>query len=389
MSATRLAHAIGALAVMLILTGPALQVVANANAILFSLSFAAVQLSSAAVGTIVASRVPHNPVGWILLMIGTGLGLSVTLGTYGELGVRHATGGLPGDEIAAWLGEWTFVPFVFGGIVALLHVFPDGRFMSRRWKIVCFLSIGVVLVAAGLDALAPGRLENLSSIDNPLGATGAFADLVVTARAVIDPLALPVFGSAVLVLVLRLRSSRGAERQQIKWIVYALTLVAIGLTISAAGPEDADTPFLLAMLALAAMPVAAGVAVMRYRLYDIDVVINRTLVYGALTATLAGFYLGCVLLLQLGLSGVTDGSSLSVALSTLAVAALARPVRARIQRVVDRRFFRRKYDAARTLETFGLRLRDEVDLDTLGRDLVDVVNETMQPRHASLWLRGS
>jgi len=376
------------LALLLVPTGPVLLSLAESKAVVFSLCFGAVQISTAAVGAVVASRLPRNPVGWILLTIGAGLGLSVTAAAYGELGTGTASGPLPGDEIAAWVGEWSLVPAVFGGVVFLLHVFPDGRFMSRRWRRVGIASAVIVLFATISDALAPGRLEDVPDVDNPVGATGAFADIVLAAQNIIGLLALPVFVLAGAGLVVRLRRSRGVERQQLKWIAFALTFVALGLGVSAAGPESAgNAAFLLALLALAAMPVATGIAMLRYRLYDIDVVINRALVYGALTATLAALYLGSVLMLQLALSGLIEGSGLPVAASTLAVAALFRPVRERIQRTVDRRFYRQKYDAVRTLQAFGVRLRDEVDLDTLQDEVRTVVARTMQPAHVSLWLR--
>jgi hypothetical protein len=203
--------------------------------------------------------------------------------------------------------------------------------------------------------------------------------------------AVAVFLAIVVSLVRRFRRAQGVERQQLKWLVYsaAVILVAgIGGTIFVE-PVSTDTSNALESLAVTTYPIALGVAMLRYRLYDIDVVINRTLVYGALTAILAGVYIGCVLLLQLVLDPVTSGSSLAVAVSTLAVAALFRPARARIQAAVDRRFYRRKYDAAHTLEDFSARLREQVDLDALGGELRTVVAETMQPAHVSLWLRGA
>jgi hypothetical protein len=197
-----------------------------------------------------------------------------------------------------------------------------------------------------------------------------------------------VVGSAIS-MVLRFRRARGDERQQMKWIALAGAVAAgtIPLMFAAyevVGQTAADSAIMLSVMAL---PAAAAVAIVRYRLYDIDVVINRTLVYGSLTATLALVYVGSVLLLQLALSGLTDGSGLAVAASTLAVAALFRPVRGRIQKTVDRRFFRSRYDATRTIEAFAARLRDEVDLGALSADLQDVVVETMRPAHLSLWLR--
>jgi hypothetical protein len=387
MTARRLAWALCAAALVLVLTGPVLLFVAESDEVL-SISFAAVQISTSVVGAVVASRLTRNAVGWILLSMGVGLGFASTATAYGSLGTGTSTGPLPADDVLAWIGEWSFTPVIFGGVVFLLHVFPDGHFLSARWRLVGLLSAALVLCATVADMFAPGRLEDGNGIMNPVGATGTWADVVTASQDVVDPLALPVFASALAVPVIRLRRARGVERQQLKWIASALTLVALGLGLTAgAGNLLGDYSFFLALLSLAAMPIATGVAMLRYRLYDIDVVINRTLVYGALTASLAGFYLGSVLLLQLVLSSFTDGSSLAIAVSTLAVAAVFRPARTRIQRTVDRRFFRRKYDARQTLDEFGSRVRGQVDLADVGADLLAAVGSTVQPSHAALWLR--
>jgi hypothetical protein len=221
-----------------------------------------------------------------------------------------------------------------------------------------------------------------------MGATGWVSDVVTSTQAVVDPLALPAFLCAAAALVVRFRRSRGVERQQLKWIVSSLVLVGLGLGLTAGSFGIlGEWTFFLAMFALAAMPVAVGVAMLRYRLYDIDVVINRALVYGALTVFLAAAYLAAVLLLGLVLNPLAGGSNLAITASTLAVAALFRPARARAQELVDRQFFRRRYDAGRTLDRFGTHLRDQVDLADIGTDLLTVVTDTVQPTHASLWLR--
>jgi hypothetical protein len=240
---------------------------------------------------------------------------------------------------------------------------------------------GTVLLLA--LAFAPGPFDEYPWVDNPLGIQGLPSD-------VLGGIGLPILLAASLAsiasLVVRFRRSRGVERQQLKWVTAAAALLIVVwfLNLAVAGSVDDDWAWATLITAMFAVAGAMAIAMLRYRLYDIDVVINRALVYGALTATLAGGYLGTVLLLQLVLSPSSD---LAIAGSTLAVAALFRPARRHIQELVDRRFYRRRYDAARTLERFGARLRDEVELDRLSGELISVAADTMQPAHATLWLR--
>ncbi|MDQ6778419.1 MAG: hypothetical protein M3071_19855 [Actinomycetota bacterium] len=381
-----LAWGLWTLAVLTIPSGPVLQSIIDPRLIAFSVGLAAVQLCTATVGAIIARRLPGNAIGWLLLAIGTGLGLTKSVSGYGRLGF-HTSGGLPGEKIAVWLGAWTWGPLLVGGTLFLLLLFPTGRFLTRGWKrfgVGCF---AFVAMAGFSDALAPtlgsGRMH-----PNPMAARGWLADVVNVTQKISNISVLPVFVLAVAALVVRLRRSAGVERQQLKWITYAASLAAVGLGSGIASSNWAGgSLFVLGEVGLAAIPIATGIAILRYRLYDIDVVINRTLVYGALTVTLAGTYIGSVLLLQLVLSSVTAGSGLAVAGSTLSVAAMFQPGRRRIQAAVDRRFYRRKYDAARTIEAFGASLREEVDLDALGDDLRALVRDAMQPAHVTLWLR--
>ena len=388
--AARLAWALWGVAVAFVLLGTVLQTAiayAGPADIPFALAFSAVQIGAATAGAVVASRLPRNAVGWIFLALGTGLGLSFALGFYAELGIKMDTGPLPADELAACASSWLFIPVVFGLPIFLLLLFPTGHLPSRRWRPAAWAMGGVLVLAVAATAFKPDRIE--PGIENPLAPAGAAGDFFVLLDSITNVLALPVMALGAFAIVARYRRSLGVERQQLKWFSYAAAAVAVGFASSIVVPGGtvADLAILLGLLALAGLPVAAGIAILRYRLYDVDVVINRTLVYGALTATLLGAYLGSVLFLQLALSPLTEESDLAIAGSTLAVAALFRPARRRIQEVVDRRFFRRRYDAARTLESFGTRLRDEVDLDSLNAELRAVVADTMQPAHVSLWLR--
>jgi hypothetical protein len=354
----------------------------------FAVGFAALQLGAATTGAVIGSRLPGNAVGWIFLAMGLLMGLLFAAGSYAELGLARPGGPSAGAVLAAWLGSWIFIPAAFGLPMFLLLLFPNGRFLSRRWRLVGLFLGALVTFAATVKAFRPGGISH--GLQNPLAPGGGLGEAFEVLDTVTDLLALPGFALAAAGLIVRLRRSRGVERQQLKWFTYAATLVAGGLATSILIPGGpvADLAFLVGLLALAGLPVAAGTAILRYRLYDIDVVINRTLVYGTLTGSLILVYVGSVVGLQYAFRAFTSGSSqLAIVASTLLIAALFNPLRRRLQDFIDRLFYRNKYDARETLEAFNARLRDETDLERLNGDLVSVVRDTVQPVHVSLWLR--
>jgi hypothetical protein len=383
--ARRLARSLGLLAALLFLTGFGLSIASGGLEARAGLA-AAIVVGFAVVGVLIASRHPRNPIGWLFCGIAvTGSLMSLSGGTAEFwLDGRGASETL--GETAAWYGDVSWIPVILPAATFLLLLFPNGRLPSPRWRPVAWCAgVGIALLFAA-DSSSPGPLADFPQVSNPYGVDSAVLEPV---EGVAGLLLLVALVGSPLSLVIRFRRAGREQRQQIKWLALAGGVAAVIFVVAIAGYElwtaaVADSAIMLSILAL---PVAAGVAILRHRLYDIDVVINRTLVYGALTAALAGAYLAGVLLLQLALSPLTEDSDLAIAGSTLAVAALFRPLRGQIQELVDRRFYRRKYDAARTLEGFGARLRDEVELDALSRELRGVVSETMQPAHVSLWLR--
>jgi hypothetical protein len=369
------------------------------------------------VGALIASRLPTNPIGWIFC----GVGLLYAVRRFTEAYADYAllvNFALPWGEYVAWFTTWVgFAGPILAGVFLML-LFPDGRLPSRRWRIVAWTAVcGAALTALG-DAFAPGKLRTHPYIENPLGVVGVIGGGLTTFEFFAASL---VFGTTLLLatslaalcsLIVRLRRGRGDERQQIKWFLYAAVpaVIFLGPALLDAMLLHFSSNFLLfdtaynynvivswdflyfsiygAVFAALVVPVFTYIAILKYRLYNIDILINRTLVYSSLTATLVVLYLvGIVVLQRLFILLTGQQSTLAVVASTLLIAALFTPLRRRIQSFIDRRFYRRKFDARKTLEAFSAQLRNETDLEALSDDLVGVVRETMQPAHVSLWLR--
>jgi hypothetical protein len=342
------------------------------------------------VGAVIVAHRPGNAVGWLFSAVGL---LSIT----GVLAMEYAgyayitrPGSLPGAVVAAWYQQW-WTPMLILVFVLILLLFPTGRLLTARWRSVAVALAAVTAGMVVLNALQPTLTlpDTGYRVGNPIGLAAARDLQDGAVGAVLVGLLLICTGAAMLSVVLRFRRSQGVERQQLKWFSYAAVLaVLVELAL-----DNVPAVRFLAVpfgLVIALIPTAAGIAILRYRLYDIDRLINRTLVYGLLTVLLAGIYVGLVLVLGQLFGGLSaEPPSWAVAGATLAVAALFQPARRRIQQAVDRRFNRRKYNTAKTIEAFATRLRDQVDLDTLSAELLAVVDQTMEPTRVSLWLRPS
>jgi hypothetical protein len=342
------------------------------------------------VGALVASRRPENPIGW-LFCSGAFIWILGELALeYGVYALITAPGALPAGAWMAWFGGWARGVGWFLIVVFLLLLFPTGRLPSRRWRLVLWGAVGYVGFFTLAVWLSPESQDfRLAFVRNPLGLELEIMNPFVEILYLTLPLLLLVSGMAVIV---RFRRSTGDERQQIKWFAYAVgvmvVLFTLWLSLELAGLVSVTS--LAFTVPLTGLPIAAGIAILKYRLYDIDVVINRTLVYGSLTAMLALVYFGGVAATQAIFQALTsqqEPPQLAIVVSTLVIAALFNPLRKRIQSFIDRRFYRSKYDARKTLEAFSAKLRDETDLEALNNELVGVVRETMQPVHVSLWLR--
>ncbi len=345
----------------------------------------------ATVGALVASRRPANPVGWLLCLWAVAVSASTFTAMYAVYALLARDGALPAGEASAWITSW-ILPIIIGLQVSYLLLFPTGRLPSHRWRPLAWLTgvfvvVGVLTSAFSSDAY----FGALGPIRNPLGVegfTGVWTAVLVT----MAPL---LYGATALSVLVRLRRSAGVERQQLKWFAYAVAIFAAATALNVV-TLGVDGPRLFELTGAAIFAVAGnlitisiGIAILRYRLYDIDIIINRTLVYGPLTAALVALYFGLVTATQAlfqTLTGQQRLPQLAVVASTLAIAALFDPLRRRVQNFVDRRFYRTKYDATKTLREFGATLRDATDLDDLTDEVTGVIRETVQPAHVSFWL---
>lgn len=358
--------------------GPVSKVSLDTGAWADEVPFVLTNVVTVLVGAVIAAKRPRNPIGWLLIVLGLGFAVYPVVVVFVAVVLRDGASAPFLFVLVAWVGNWIWV-FGHAGAIFLLLLFPTGRPVSPRWRPVVWFAAIVVGALLFFAATHMGKLEAAPRFENPFGlpAPGFVVPVLVATI-----LALEILGCAS--LAVRFFRSRGTERQQIKWVAFGAAVLAAYLLANVV----VEAPRWIDALAPAVMVATIAIAILRHRLFDIDVVINRALVYGPLTALLAAVYFSTVVALQYALRALTgQESQLAVVVSTLAIAALFNPLRRRVQALVDRRFYRRKYDARTTLEVFGTRLRQETDLDALNDELVNVVRETMQPARISLWLR--
>ena len=385
-AAARIGWAVVALAVILPATGLAMAVAGGWGGVNGPFLLGMVTtlcVACAVVGALIVPREPANPIGWIFCGMGAFVAVALLLGGWAQVAPADGTRGA--GQFAAWVGNWSYVAIVPLAIFVPL-LFPDGRLPSPRWRPVAWCgAAGTVAFGVGV-AGTPGPMGDYPWIVSPLGIDDALA---TTLRLAGLALIVVAFVAAAVSVAVRYRSADDLRRQQIKLLAAAAVVVAVS-TVAGTILLALHSKLLrdvVSLIGVLAIPVAVAVAMVRYRLYDVDRLISRSLTYAFVTLTLGATYVGLVLAGQAVFSSVAGGSDLAIAVSTLVVAALFLPVRRRVQRLVDRRFYRRRYDAQRTLEAFGARLRHEVELDGLRTELHGVVADTVQPSHVSVWLR--
>jgi len=345
-------------------------------------------LTFSVVGAIIASLHPRNAIGWLFCSVGLTIGLNSLAGDYAEYWLAGGTSMRSLGETAAWFSSWLWILLTYVPTSFVLLLFPDGRLPSPRWRPVAWgAALGIAGSVVGY-ALEAGPLEDFPQIANPYGVDGPIVGIVGLAGSIVATGSLV---ASAISLIVRMRHAESEQRQQIKWLAYGGTVVVGTFFVSGLiNLWNVPVGIVVSNVALLGLPVFTGIAIVKHHLYDIDLLINRTLVYGLLTTMLVAVYVGGIVLSQrvfVGLIGQEELPQLAIVASTLMIAALFAPLRRRIQAIIDRRFYRRKYDAAKMLSAFNARLRDETDLGTLSDDLVGVVKETMQPEHVTLWLR--
>ena len=346
-----------------------------------------------AVGLLIISRQSQNLIGWLLITAGISASLLLFSSEYARLALSSPNRILPFGLVLAWISQWIWIVYVWPIGVGLPMLYPEGRLLSPRWRPLAWFSAVYIVLTIFIDAFTPGPLAGYEAYVNPAGIP-ALENFPEGMRQALDILAFPLILLAAFSLFLRFRRASGEVRAQIKWFFYAVSLLLVwvlygvgsGLGIFPVLPSWISSMIFGLLVAL--LSVAIGIAILKYRLYDIDLIIRRTLVYSVLTGILGLVYFGGVVLLQSIFRAVGGQQSvIAIVVSTLTIAVLFTPLRRRIQNGIDRRFYRQKYDAEKVIARFSTILRDEVDLEKLSNALLAAVEETMQPERASLWLR--
>lgn len=345
-----------------------------------------------AVGAFIVMRRPRNLVGWFLLLGGFSFAVHSAASGYAARGFGAGDAGLPGAVLAAWIGSWTWIPGFSFHFMGLPYVFPNGRLPSRRWRPVAWVAVSLPILQLLAVATSPGVITDFLDETgplpgavpppNPFGIPAAEAWLNAVDD-VVEMAFIPILLGGILALVMRYRRGDRTVRLQIRWLMLSVCGIALAFIASAA----IEVPDALFAVVVGGVPVTIGLAVMRHRLYDIDRILSRAAVYVLVTAVLVAVY-AAVAIVPTVLFGGIGGSDLRVAAATLAAAGAFGPVRRRVQRLVDRRFNRSRYDLARTIESFTQELRDEVDVDAVRQEMCGVVSRALQPQHAGVWVRG-
>ena len=379
------------LALLLGALGTLLLLISDRSPSPFDTGYALAFVSFLIVGLLIAARRPENPIGWMFCVIGLASAWDFFAQQYAIYALVTRPGALPAGVWMAWTRIWAATA-VWALMFFALLLFPDGRLPSPRWRPFAWFAAGVLILVGVLFAFESRRLGDVR-LANPMGIE-RLAGIIELSQSILSPITLGIGLAVAGSVILRFRRASGEERQQLEWLAYTA-----GFFLSLSVLHLLNTQLLhnhviefvgeiLWIVAIAIVPTSVGIAILRYRLYEIDIIINRTLVYGSLTATLIILYFGGIVVLQRVFVILTgEKSTLAVVASTLLIAALFTPLRRRIQGFIDRRFYRRKYDARKTLEALSTKLKNETDMDALSDDLVGVVRETMQPAHVSLWLR--
>jgi hypothetical protein len=347
-------------------------------------------VAMATVGAVLAIRVPANNVGWLLLVSAAILGIEFLGLVYAEGSITYASGSWPGTAVAAWVYSNLFVVPVLFMTVAIPLIYPNGRLLSPRWRWLVGLLV-LSFIQSLAQAFRPGLISD-TNVENPFG-IAALVPLLDASRApAFSILAVPVFVGPIASVVIRFRRGTAAERAQLKWLFAATTAAVIAWSVVGVGEGTGSTVLRTAgwyggLLAFTGLPLAIGIAVLRYRLYEIDRIISRTIAWALVTGVLVAVFAGVVVALQAALIGFTQGETLAVAASTLVAASLFQPLRRRVQGVVDRRFDRATYDAQRTVATFAERSRGEVDLDALKAAVAETIQDALRPSSAGVWVR--